>query len=181
MTTTATPHSQSRSSKRVPRGPLRAGYRAPDFKLKCSQYRYSTLEDYQGSPLVVAFYVADWHPVCSVQLARYSDIGPQLIRMRAQLVTISTDTVWSHAAFADAHRLPFPLLADDQPRGNTARAYGVYDVQRQAAKRALFVIDAMGSITWSAVFPDAVDPGADGILTALEKLNRTPPTEVPPA
>jgi peroxiredoxin len=115
------------------------------------------------------------------QLARYRDLVPQLIGMRAQLVTISTDMVWSHAAFADAHRLPFLLLADDRPRGNTARAYGVYDVQRQAAKRALFVMDAMGTITRSAVFLDVVDPGADGILIALEGLNRPPPTEGSPA
>ena len=45
---------------------------------------------------------------------------------------------------------------DDRPRGTTARAYGVYDARRQVAKRALFVIDPLGKIVWSAVFPDAV-------------------------
>jgi NAD(P)-dependent dehydrogenase (short-subunit alcohol dehydrogenase family) len=120
---------------------------ALDFALRCSQYRDASLEDYRGSPVVVA---------------------------------ISVDSVWSHMAFANARQLQFPLLADDSPRGATARAYGVYDGRRQGAKRALFVIDRLGTIVWSAVFPDAVDPGVDGILTALEGLQETPPTEGQP-
>ena len=97
----------------------------------------------------------------------------------AELVAISVDGVWSHMAFANARQLQFPL-PDDRPRGTTARAYGVYDARRQVAKRALFVIDPLGKIVWSAVFPDAVDPGVDGILTALEGLQDTPPTEGQP-
>ena len=174
MTTTASTRSQSQSPKRLPRGPLCAGFRAPDFRLRCSQYREAALEDYRGHPLVVVFYVADWHPVCSAQLATYRDLDPQLKRMGAQLVAISADTVWSHAAFSNAHQLPFPLLADDRPRGNIARAYGVYDARRQATRRSLFVVDATSTITWSAVFPDAVDPGSDGIQTAVEDLHSTP-------
>jgi peroxiredoxin len=173
VTTTASIRSQSQSLKRFRRGPRRAGLRAPDFRLPCSQYREATLEDYRGHPLVVVFYVADWHPVCSSQLATYRELYPELIQL-AQLVAISADTVWSHAAFSHAHQLPFPLLADDRTRGNIAGAYGVYDTRRQASRRALFVIDATSTITWSAVFPDLVDPGADGILTALEEL-RFPP------
>ena len=123
---------------------------------------------------MVVFYVADWHPVCSSQLATYRDLCPELTRLGAHLVAISADTVWSHAAFSHAHQLPFPLLADDCPRGNTARAYGEYDAPRQATRRALFVLDATSTITWSAVFPDVVDPGADGILTALEGLRFAP-------
>ncbi len=127
----------------------------------------------------MAFYVADWHPVCSAQLARYSELTAELQQLGAELVAISVDGVWSHMAFANARQLQFPL-PDDRPRGTTARAYGVYDARRQVAKRALLVIDPLGKIVWSAVFPDAVDPGVDGILTALEGLQDTPPTEGQP-
>jgi peroxiredoxin len=172
--------SQSQSRKRPPRAPLAPARRAPVFALRCSQYRDASLEDYRGSAVVVAFYVADWHPVCSAQLARYSELTTELQQLGAELVAISVDSVWSHMAFANARQLQFPLLADDSPRGATARAYGVYDGRRQVAKRALFVIDPLGTIVWSAVFPDAVDPGVDGILTALEGLQETPPTEGQP-
>ena len=39
------------------------------------------------------------------------------------------------------------------------------------AKRGLVVIDTNGTIAWNAVFPAAIDPGVDGVLTALEALN----------
>ena len=120
---------------------------------------------------MLVFYVADWHPVCTGQLERYRDLAPELARLGADLVAISADTVWSHTAFARAHALPFALLSDDDPRGATARAYGVYDAQRERSRRALFVIDAAGAIAWSAAFPEALDPGVDGVLTALEALD----------
>ena len=178
---TTQPVSLAQPTKRVARGPLPAGKRAPGFTLRRSQYRDVRLEDYRGRPLVVVFYVADWHPVCSAQLARYRDLHAELTRLGADILAISSDTVWSHAAFAHAHQLSFPLLADDQPRGKIARAYGVFDTRRQAAERALFVIDPFGAIAWSAVFPDAVDPGLDGILTALEELNGMPTLKGHPA
>jgi peroxiredoxin len=131
---------------------------------------------------VLAFYVADWHPVCTAQLERYRDLLPELERLGAGLAAISADTVWSHGAFARAHGLPFPLLADDRPRAAMARAYGVYDAQREGAQRALFVVDPAGTVAWSAVFPEAVDPGVDGILTTLERLaGRVATPDAPPS
>ena len=169
-------------AKRVARGPLPAGSRAPVFALRCSQYRDARLEDYRGRPLVVVFYVADWHPVCSAQLARYSDLHPELTRLGADILAISSDTrLVARGIRPRPVNCSFPLLADDRPRGKIARAYGVFDTRRQAAKRALFVIDPFGTIAWSAVFPDAVDPGLDGILTALERLYGMPPMKGHPA
>ncbi len=126
---------------------------------------------------MLVFYIADWHPVCSMQLRRYRDLSPELARLNAELVAISADTVWSHAAFASSCGLPFPLLADDDPRYHVAQAYGAYDVQAQAPCRALCVVDARGCIAWSETFPEAVDPGVDGILTALEELQSATPAK----
>ena len=159
--------------QRAPASPLGAGARAPAFALRCSQHCAATLDDYQGKPLVLVFYVADWHPVCTAQLERFRDLGPELDQLGASLVAISPDTFWSHAAFARAHRLPFLLLADDSPRGAIARAYGVYDGQRDAPRRGLFVIDRGGTVAWGGAFPEAVDPGIDDVLTALEALDRS--------
>ena len=153
--------------------PPAPGAPAPAFSLRCGQHCAATLDDYRGRPLVLAFYVADWHPVCTGQLERYRDLAPELDRLGADLVAISPDTFWSHAAFARAHHLVFPLLSDDSPRGAIARAYGAYDCQKDAPRRALFVVDAAGTVVWSATFPDALDPGVDGILTALEELAAT--------
>ncbi len=86
------------------------------------------------------------------------------------------DGAWCHAAFASARKLRFPLLADFEPKGAVARRYGVYRDGDGFTERALFVIDGTGVIRWSYVSPVGVNPGADGILRALEALagDRTP-------
>ena len=94
-------------------------------------------------------------------------------RLSVELVAISADTVWSHAAFAKAYQLSFPLLSDDRPPGKTARAYGVLDAHDGGARRGLCLIDTTATVAWSSVFPEAVDPGVDGVLTALEALTRS--------
>jgi peroxiredoxin len=80
------------------------------------------------------------------------------------------DGVWCHAAFARARNLHFPVLADFEPKGAVSRRYGAYREREGVSERALFVIDAEGIIRWSELSPPEVNPGADGILTALESL-----------
>ena len=145
---------------------------APPFALRCSQHCAATLDDYRGKTLVLVFYVADWHPVCTGQLERYRDFAPEFERLGAQVVGISPDSVWSHASFARAHGLTFPLLSDDSPRGAVARAYGLDEREGAPHRRGLFVVDPSGTVTWSAAFPELIDPGIDGVLTALEALKQ---------
>ena len=87
------------------------------------------------------------------------------------MLGISVDSVYCHANWArDLGGISFPLLADFEPKGAVARAYGVYDAEAGTSKRALFVIDGEGIIRWSYVSPGSVNPGADGILAALDSL-----------
>jgi peroxiredoxin len=66
--------------------------------------------------------------------------------------------------------LHFPLLADFEPKGEVARKYGAYRTEDGFSERALFVIDKKGTIFWSYLSPVGINPGADGILQALEEL-----------
>jgi peroxiredoxin len=84
---------------------------------------------------------------------------------------ISVDGVWCHAAFARDRHLHFPLLADFEPKGGVARKYRAYRASEGVCERALLVLDRYGTIAWSYCSPIAVNPGADGILDALEKLS----------
>ncbi len=85
---------------------------------------------------------------------------------------MSVDGVWCHRAFAENRHLHFPLLADFEPKGAVAQAYGAYRSADGFSERALFVIDKSGIIAWSYRSPVAVNPGADGILQALEDLSQ---------
>ena len=89
----------------------------------------------------------------------------------AEIIGISVDGPWCHLAFAHDRKLRFPLLADFEPKGEVARAYGVYRAHEGISERALFVIDSKGTIRWSYVSPVGINPGADGILTALESID----------
>ena len=111
-----------------------------------------------------------WSPVCSDQLALYQELLPEFERFNAELLAISVDGVWSHLAFAKDRNLHFPLLADFEPKGEVARTYGVYRQQDGTSERALYVIDGDGIVRWSYVSPVGINPGADGILHALEDL-----------
>jgi len=153
-----------------PESALAAGTAAPDFSLHSTPDQAVTLRDFRGHPVILAFYPADWSPVCSDQMALYNEILPEFRRHGAELMGISVDGVWCHCAFAESRSLHFPLLADFEPKGEVARRYGVYRPEDGTAGRALFVIDNEGIIRWSYVSPIGVNPGADGILDALEHL-----------
>ena len=151
---------------------LASGTPAPDFALRATPDQTVTLSDLRGRPVILAFYPADWSPVCGDQMALYNEMLSEFRQFDAELVGISVDGVWCHLAFAQERRLHFPLLADFEPKGEVARRYGVYRAGEGTSERALFVIDADGVIRWSYISPVGVNPGADGILRALESLDR---------
>ena len=150
---------------------LTAGTPAPEFRLPTTPDQVVGLSEFRGNPVILAFYPADWSPVCGDQMALYNEMLPEFQRFRAQLLGLSVDGIWCHLAFAKDRKLRFPLLSDFMPHGEVARAYGVYRQAEGVSERALFVLDAKGVVRWSFVSPISVNPGADGIITALEALS----------
>jgi peroxiredoxin len=151
---------------------LEAGREAPDFSLNTTPDQKVALRDFRGRNVVLAFYPADWSPVCSDQLPVYSELMPEFRKLGAEVLGLSVDGAWCHLAFAKDRKLRFPLLSDFEPKGEVARAYDVYRKEEGVCERALFVIDREGMIRWSSVSPIGVNPGADGILEALEGLQQ---------
>jgi len=116
--------------------------------------RYAAL----GSPQQVADRIRAFHAAGARHIA-LDLVGPYEERDR-QIARVAREV--------------FPLLADFEPKGQVARAYGVYRDHEGTTERALFVIDAGGVIRWSYVSPVGINPGADGILRALEALGQEP-------
>ena len=150
---------------------LGPGTPAPDFSLKSTPDQTVALSELRGRPVILAFYPADWSPVCGDQMSLYNEVLPEFRRHDAELLGISVDGAWCHAAFARDRKLHFPLLADFEPKGGVAKKYNAYREEDGTTERALFVIDSEGKITWSYCSPVSINPGADGILEALEKLS----------
>jgi peroxiredoxin len=151
---------------------LGPGTTAPEFTLAVTPDQTLSLGDLKGKPVILAFYPADWSPVCGDQMALYNEILPEFHKHGAELLGLSVDGVWCHQAFAKDRRLHFPLLADFEPKGAIAKKYRAYRHEEGVCERALFVLDRRGVIFWSYLSPVAVNPGADGILEALENLSK---------
>ena len=158
-------HQQQKSA-----GILQAGTQAPQFTLHSTPDQTLSLSELRGRPVVLAFYPADWSPVCGDEMALFNAVLPDLQELGAEMVGISVDGVWCHAAFARARNLHFPLLADFEPKGAVSRQFGAYREGDGVSERALFVVDRNGDIAWSYLSPIGVNPGADGVLRALETL-----------
>ena len=150
--------------------PLPPGTKAPEFRLPSTPDQTVSLAEFRGQPVILAFYPEDWSPVCSDQMALYQELLPEFRKFNAELLGISVDGIWSHLAFAKDRNLHFPLLADFEPKGEVARTYQVYRATEGTSERALYVIGGDGIVRWSYVSPVGVNPGADGILRALEGL-----------
>src|SRR6202040_1161470 len=135
---------------------LGAGTPAPDFKLRSTPDQFLSLSDVRGTPVILAFYPADWSPVCGDQMALYNEILPEFRRFNANLIGISVDGAWCHTAYAKQNKLHFPLMSDFEPKGAVAHVYGVYSESAGTCERALFVIDSDGVIRWSYVSPMGV-------------------------
>jgi peroxiredoxin len=152
---------------------LGPGTRAPDFTLHVTPDQKLSLRELLGRPVILAFYPADWSPVCGDQMALYNEVLPEFQKYRAELLGISVDGAWCHAAFAEHRHLHFPLLADFEPKGEVAKKYGAYRDSDGYCERALFVIDDKAKIVWNYCSPVSINPGADGILEALEDLSKS--------
>jgi peroxiredoxin len=109
----------------------------------------------------VAFYSADRNPVCGDQVMLCNEVLSEFHKHKAELLGVSVDGVWCHAAFARDRRLHFPLLADFEPKGEVARKYRAYRANEGIYERVPFVLDRQGVIAWSYCSPIAVNPGAD--------------------
>lgn len=169
--------SKPRSSSTKENTILAPGRKAPDFSLNSTPDQKVALRDFRGQPVILAFYPADWSPVCTDQLSLYAEVMPEFKKHNAELLAISVDNIWSHIAFAKDRKLNFPVLADFEPKGIISRKYGAFKEKIGESARALFVIDGQGTIRWSHLSPDGVNPGADGILSALESLKPSPSAE----
>ena len=149
---------------------LEIGAVAPEFGLLATPDQKVALSEFDG-PVVLIFYPADWSPVCSDELSVFSAASRLFHARGAQLLGISVDGPWCHEVFKDQRKVAFPLLADSNPKGEVAKAYGVYREDDGTSERALFVIDRDGKVAWSEVSPVGVNPGADGALRAVEALS----------
>jgi peroxiredoxin len=150
---------------------IEPGTTAPGFTLPDHDGRDVSLSDFRGRRLVLAFYPADFSPVCTDQLSVYQEVLDELHELDADLVAISVDGQFCHAAFRDKSGITIPLLSDFHPKGKVARAYGAMIESRGHCNRSLVLVDREGTVAWSHASPTPLEiPGANLIFDALEAI-----------
>jgi peroxiredoxin len=150
---------------------ITAGKPAPEFTLRDQDGEKVSLSDYRGRKVLLVFYPQDFSPVCSDQLSIYQEVKPEIEEQGVELVGISIDHSWAHKAFQERLGVDIPLLADFEPKGEVARAYGAYVEQFGHANRSLVLIDEEGTIGWVHESPTPLEiPGANVIFDALETV-----------
>src|ERR1700712_65337 len=135
------------------RNMLAIGTQAPEFALFTTPDQKIKLSELKGKKVILAFYPADWSPVCGDQMALYNETLKFFKKHNAELLGVSVDSKWCHLAFSQDRKLHFPLMSDFEPKGNVARSYGVFDEAVGECKRAIFVLDEEGVIRWNYLSP----------------------------
>ena len=149
---------------------IEPGTQAPDFTLPDQDGNEVSLADFRGQTVVLAFYPADFSPVCTDQLNVYQEVLGELEQRGVKLLGISVDSAWAHKAFRKHLGVSIPLLADFHPKGQVAKAYGVYNDKRGVATRALVMVGPDGTVEWSYESPSPLEiPGANLIFDALDQ------------
>jgi peroxiredoxin len=148
---------------------IEAGAKAPEFTLPDQDGKQVSLADFRGQMVVLVFYPADFSPVCTDQLSVYQEVLGEFDERGVRLVGISVDGAFCHRAFRSHLNLDIPLLADFHPKGEVARAYGVWSDEYGVAGRALVMVNGEGVVEWSYMSPPLEVPGANLIFDALDQ------------
>jgi len=158
---------------------LKVGDEAPDFVLPSvtgEQKDTIRLSDYRGKKnVVIAFYAADWTPVCTAQIPAYNADFDKFAAHDAQVIGISADSIFSHIAWQkrDVGMLKYPLASDFYPHGEVAKKYGVLregDPLPGISQRAVFVVDKKGKIAMAHLYELGQQPDNEDVFDVLKKL-----------
>jgi peroxiredoxin len=147
---------------------ISAGEPAPDFTLRDQDGEEVSLAGFKGRKVLLVFYPMDFSPVCSDQLSIYQEVKPELAEKGVEILGISVDSPYAHKAFQEKLGIDTTLLADFEPKGAVAQAYGSYLDGLGFANRTLVLVGEDGNVAWAYESPSPGEfPGANLIFDAL--------------
>jgi peroxiredoxin len=146
---------------------------APDFTLLDGDAKPFKLSDQRGKNIVLAFYPADWSPVCTNELALFQETLDKIRNYNAEIVGISVDSHYSHRAWAEKLHVTFPLLSDFWPHGAVSQQYAVFQESDGVSRRSLFFVDGTGMLRDAWIAEDqSIAPSLSQVFHSLEGIQQ---------
>ncbi len=152
---------------------IEIGKPAPSFSLEAfheEKVKRINLEDYRGKWTVLFFYPADFTFVCPTELGELADNYKEIKELGAEILSASTDTVFTHKAWHDhspmIKRINYPMLAD--PTGNLCRDYGTYIKEEGLSLRGTFIIDPDGILRVMEVHDNSIGRSAKELIRKIQ-------------
>ena len=129
---------------------LKEGSKAPVFKAFDQDGKAISLADYKGKKVILYFYPKDDTPTCTDQACNLRDNYSALLKKGYSVIGVSTDSVKSHKKFEEKHKLPFPLVSDEDKK--IVDKYNLWGEKKimghtyMGTTRTTFLIDETGKI-----------------------------------
>ena len=154
------------------RTPL-VGQKLPDVEFEvfhAGDTKKVRLTDYEGKWLILFFYPADFTFVCPTELMQMAELYPEFEKAGAEIVSVSTDTVFVHKAWHDHSpsiaKIKFPMAAD--PTGKLCKLLGTYIPEEGLSLRGSFIIDPEGVIRAAEIHDNSIGRSADELMRKLQ-------------
>jgi len=158
----------------MPNSP-KVGEKATDFTLLDTDMESRSLREFEGSKVVLAFFVGAFTSVCTKEMCAFRDSMARLIGLKAQVIGISVNDPFTNKAFAEKNRLPFPILSDHNREVTKLYCLEVPDFAGlkgySVAKRSIFLLDSKGIVRYRWISEDpSVEPDYKIVEEILEKI-----------
>ena len=157
---------------------LKIGQPAPKFTAEAyvsGEIKKVSLDDYKGKWTIVFFYPADFTFVCPTELGEMADKYEEFKEQGAEILSVSTDTVFVHKAWHDASdtikKIKFPMVAD--PTHEISWNYGTLIEEEGVALRGSFLIDPEGILKAYEIHDNSIGRSADELFRKLEAAKFT--------
>lgn len=164
------------------------GQKVTDFEVSAyhnNDIKKIKLSDYKGKWVVLLFYPADFTFICPTELEEAATLYPDFQKAGAEILSVSTDTVYTHKAWHDVSpaikKIQYPMVAD--PTGNLCREFGTYIDEAGLSLRGTFIIDPDGVLKAADIHDNSIGRSGAEVLRKVQaaKFVRENKGEVCPA
>ena len=152
---------------------MEIGSPAFDFEIPDQYGHIHKLSDYAGKTnVLLSFHIYSFTKGCTNQMTGFRAAYPKFKELNTEILGISCDAQPTQTAYSTSlGNLPYPVLSDFHPKGQISKEYEIYNEDRGASNRGIFIIDINGIIQYIEIYSRAEDINIDHLLLVLKKLS----------